>query len=64
MDQKLPLLPVNLMVKNSLDNILVVFCVNGGWFWRDPAREENGIILMGSFQAMCMDLRMGLVFIW
>ena len=64
MNQKLSLLSVHSMVQNRLDNILVVFRIDWGGLWGNSAWEENGIVLMSSFQATCVDLGMDLVFVW
>src|SRR5947199_2734168 len=55
MNQKLTLFTHNTVIQDSLDDILIVFCVDGGWFWRDTPRKENGVIVMSTFKATGVD---------
>ena len=64
MNQKLTIFTHNTVIQDSLDDILIVFCVDGGWFWRDTPRKENGVIVMSTFKATGVDFGMYLIFVW
>src|SRR5438552_18132581 len=79
-DQYPPLLPMNLLCPNILPNEPKTLASFGPFdgpesprqytgclphrLWGNSAWEENGIVLMSSFQATCVDLGMDLVFVW
>src|SRR5438552_15132602 len=63
MNQKLTIFTHNTVIQDSLDDILIVFCVDGGWFWRDTPRKENGVIVMSTFKATGVDFGMDLIFV-
>ena len=55
MNQKLTLFTYNTVIQDSLDDILIVFGINWGWFWRDTPRKENGVVVLSTFKATGVD---------
>jgi hypothetical protein len=49
------------MIKDCVDEILIVFYVDWGWLRSDGAGEERRIVIVGCFQATGMDFRVDLL---
>ena len=63
MDQKFSFSTYSSMVKNGFDNVLAVFCIKGGWLWKNSSGEEDGIVVMGLFKATGVDFGVDLIFL-
>jgi hypothetical protein len=63
MNQELPL-PSNMaMVQDGLDDILVVFSVDWGGFWRNASWKQRRIVVVRQLKATCMDFGMDFVLV-
>ena len=61
MNQKLTLPTHNTVIQDSLNNILIVICVAGGWFWRNMSRKEDRVVIMSMFKATGVDFGLDLI---
>ena len=64
MYQEFLLLTHNTMIQDGLDDVLVVFCIDGGWLQRNSLREEDGVTFMSAFKMTGVDFGVDLVLIW
>ena len=63
MNQKLTLLMHNTVIQDGVNDILIVFHIDRGWFRRNATRKKGGVVVMSTFKATGMDFGVDLVLV-